>query len=184
MREGDYQEASKLNYETIPEIEKAIAEAEAVEQSGPRMVNDQVTEDDIAAVVAAWTGIPVGRLTQGETEKLLHLEAELGKRLIGQKRAVRAVADAVRRIARGHLRPRPADRLLPVPRPHRRRQDRARQGARRVPVRRREGHGAHRHERVRREVLRRRGSSAPLPGTSATSRAASSPRRCAGGRTA
>ncbi len=65
------------------------------------MVNDQVTSDDIAAVIAAWTGIPVDRLTQGETEKLLHLEAELGKRLIGQKAAVRSVADAIRRSRAG-----------------------------------------------------------------------------------
>jgi ATP-dependent Clp protease ATP-binding subunit ClpB len=101
MREGDYQTASKVNYETIPAIEKAIAEAESAEQSGPRMVSDQVTEDDIAAVVAMWTGIPVDRLTQGETEKLLNLENELGKRLVGQKRAVGAVADAVRRSRAG-----------------------------------------------------------------------------------
>ena len=101
MREGDYQKASKLNYETIPGIEKAIAEAEQAEQTGPRMVNDQVTDDDIAAVVAQWTGIPVDKLTQGETEKLLHLEVELGKRLIGQKEAVSAVSEAVRRTRAG-----------------------------------------------------------------------------------
>ena len=100
MREGEYQQASKLNYEIIPGIERQLAEAESVE-SGPRMVNDQVTDEDIAAVVAAWTGIPVDRLTQGETEKLLTLEAELGKRLIGQKDAVRAVSEAVRRTRAG-----------------------------------------------------------------------------------
>jgi ATP-dependent Clp protease ATP-binding subunit ClpB len=65
------------------------------------MVNDQVGEDDIAAVVSAWTGIPIGRLQAGETEKLLTLEAQLGKRLIGQKPAVKAVADAVRRTKAG-----------------------------------------------------------------------------------
>jgi len=101
MREGDYQKASKLNYETIPGIEASIAAAESSEPVGPRMVNDQVTEEDIASVVAAWTGIPVDRLTQGETEKLLHLEAELGKRLIGQKDAVQAVSEAVRRTRAG-----------------------------------------------------------------------------------
>jgi ATP-dependent Clp protease ATP-binding subunit ClpB len=101
MREQRYQDASKLNYEVIPGIEKQLAAAEAVEQSGPRMVNDQVTDDDIAAVVAAWTGIPVAKLRQGETEKLLHLESELGKRLIGQKDAVRAVSEAVRRTRAG-----------------------------------------------------------------------------------
>ncbi len=101
MREQRYQDASKLNYEVIPGIEKQLAAAEAVEQQGPRMVNDQVTDDDIAAVVAAWTGIPVAKLRQGETEKLLHLETELGKRLIGQKDAVRAVSEAVRRTRAG-----------------------------------------------------------------------------------
>ena len=100
MREGRYEEASKLNYEVIPSIETALAEAETVE-AGPRMVNDQVTDEDIAAVVAAWTGIPVDKLTQGETEKLLTLEAELGKRIIGQKDAVVAVSEAVRRTRAG-----------------------------------------------------------------------------------
>jgi len=101
MREGDYQAASKLNYETIPKIEQALVAAESNEPTGPRMVNDQVTEEDIASVVAAWTGIPVDKLTQGETEKLLHLEADLGRRLIGQKDAVQAVSEAVRRTRAG-----------------------------------------------------------------------------------
>ncbi|GIT78828.1 chaperone protein ClpB [Leifsonia sp. LS1] len=101
LRDGRYQEASRIEYETIPNIERELAEAEQAEHDHPRMVNEQVTADDIAAVVAAWTGIPVDRLTQGETEKLLHLEAELGRRLIGQKKAVRAVADAVRRTRAG-----------------------------------------------------------------------------------
>jgi len=101
MREGDYQKASKLNYETIPGIEGRLQAAEQAEPTGERMVNDQVTDEDIAAVVAAWTGIPVDKLKQGETEKLLHLEAELGKRLIGQKPAVRAVSEAVRRSRAG-----------------------------------------------------------------------------------
>jgi len=101
MREGDYQEASKLNYEVIPEIEKSIQQAESGERSEERMVNDQVTDTDIAAVVAAWTGIPVDKLTQGETERLLHLESELAKRLVGQKDAVSAVSEAVRRSRAG-----------------------------------------------------------------------------------
>ncbi|GHF21841.1 ATP-dependent Clp protease ATP-binding subunit [Pseudolysinimonas yzui] len=101
MREGDYQKASKLNYETIPGIETRLQQAEEAEQTGPRMVNDQVTDEDIASVVAAWTGIPVDKLKQGETEKLLNLEGELGKRLIGQKDAVRAVSEAVRRTRAG-----------------------------------------------------------------------------------
>ena len=101
MREGNYEKASKLNYEIIPGIEATIAAAESGEHVGDRMVNDRVTEDDIASVVAAWTGIPVDKLTQGETEKLLSLEKELAKRLVGQEDAVRAVSDAVRRSRAG-----------------------------------------------------------------------------------
>ncbi|MEE2814357.1 MAG: AAA family ATPase, partial [Actinomycetota bacterium] len=104
MREGDYTKASKLEYETIRRLNAEIAEAEQAEQAVSdegRMVNEQVTEEDIAAVIAAWTGIPVGRLLQGESEKLLHLESELGRRLIGQKDAVKAVSDAVRRSRAG-----------------------------------------------------------------------------------
>jgi ATP-dependent Clp protease ATP-binding subunit ClpB len=101
QREGDLERASRLLYGEIPSLERELAEAERVEQSDERMVGDQVTEEDIASVIAAWTGIPVGRLMRGETEKLLHLESELGRRLIGQKDAVRAVADAVRRSRAG-----------------------------------------------------------------------------------
>jgi len=103
LREADYAKASRLEYETIKKLQLQLAEAEQAESqpTEPRMVNEQVTEDDIAAVIASWTGIPVGRLLQGETEKLLHLEAELGKRLIGQKEAVAAVSDAVRRSRAG-----------------------------------------------------------------------------------
>src|SRR5690606_20981648 len=103
QREGNLEKASRLLYAEIPALEREVVEAEKNEDAGGdgRMVNDQVTEEDIAGVIAAWTGIPVGRLLQGETEKLLHLEAELGKRLIGQKDAVTAVADAVRRSRAG-----------------------------------------------------------------------------------
>ena len=85
--------------------------------------------DDIADVVAAWTGIPAGRLLEGETAKLLRMEDELGRRVVGQAEAVRAVSDAVRRARAGIADPNRPDRLVPVPRPDRRRQDRAGQGA-------------------------------------------------------
>ncbi|MBG6056591.1 ATP-dependent Clp protease ATP-binding subunit ClpB [Cryobacterium sp. MP_M5] len=101
QREGNLEKASRLLYGDIPVMERELAEAERAESDGPRMVNDHVTAEDIAAVVAMWTGIPVGRLLQGETDKLLNLEGELGHRLIGQKEAVRAVADAVRRSRAG-----------------------------------------------------------------------------------
>ncbi|MCZ4067296.1 AAA family ATPase [Microbacterium sp. NE2HP2] len=104
QREGNLEKASRLLYAEIPALEREVVEAERAETAvdGPeRMVNEQVTDEDIAAVIAAWTGIPVGRLLQGETEKLVRLESELGKRLIGQKTAVKAVADAVRRSRAG-----------------------------------------------------------------------------------
>ncbi|MGW8482852.1 ATP-dependent Clp protease ATP-binding subunit [Microbacterium sp. NPDC055903] len=105
QREGNLEKASRLLYAEIPGLERELMEAERSEASEDgaerRMVNEQVTDEDIAGVIAAWTGIPVGRLLQGESEKLLHLEAELGKRLIGQKEAVAAVSDAVRRSRAG-----------------------------------------------------------------------------------
>ncbi|WP_396667214.1 ATP-dependent Clp protease ATP-binding subunit [Microbacterium sp. R86528] len=101
QREGNLEKASKLLYGEIPGLERQLIDAERDEPAGDRMVGDQVTEEDIASVIAAWTGIPVGRLLQGESEKLLHLEAELGKRLVGQKDAVTAVSDAVRRSRAG-----------------------------------------------------------------------------------
>ncbi|MBX3103629.1 MAG: AAA family ATPase [Cryobacterium sp.] len=101
QREGNLERASRLLYGEIPVIERELADAEKSEAETPMMVNDQVTAEDIAAVISAWTGIPVGRLLQGETEKLLHLEAELAKRIVGQKQAVQKVADAVRRSRAG-----------------------------------------------------------------------------------
>jgi ATP-dependent Clp protease ATP-binding subunit ClpB len=101
QREGNLERASRLLYGDIPEVKRALADAENEEDAGPRMVSEQVTAEDIAEVIAAWTGVPVGKLLQGETERLLNLEAELGKRLIGQKDAVRAVSEAVRRTRAG-----------------------------------------------------------------------------------
>lgn len=102
QREGDLEKASRLLYGEIPTLEKQLtAEETASDGDKQRMVNDNVTEEDIAAVVSAWTGIPTGRLLAGESAKLLNLEAELAKRLIGQKQAVKAVSDAVRRTKAG-----------------------------------------------------------------------------------
>jgi ATP-dependent Clp protease ATP-binding subunit ClpB len=102
QREGDLERASKLLYGEIPALEKELtAEEKADDPDKERMVNDHVTEEDIAAVVSAWTGIPTGRLLAGESAKLLQLELELGKRLVGQKTAVKAVSDAVRRTKAG-----------------------------------------------------------------------------------
>ena len=102
QRDGDLENASRLFYAEIPALEREIAEASAAEPDrGDVMVADEVGADDIAGVVAAWTGIPVGRLMEGESAKLLRMEDELGKRLIGQLDAVRAVSDAVRRTRAG-----------------------------------------------------------------------------------
>ncbi|MHA6513778.1 ATP-dependent chaperone ClpB [Tessaracoccus sp. Z1128] len=100
QREGDLTRASQILYGDIPAVERELAEAEAGD-AGPQMVSDEVGAGDIAEVVGAWTGIPVGRLLQGESEKLLHMEERIGERLIGQRLAVKAVSDAVRRSRAG-----------------------------------------------------------------------------------
>jgi len=98
---GDNEAASRLLYGEIPAAEKELAAASKAANDRDAMVKEQVGADDIAEVVAAWTGIPAGRLLEGESAKLLRMEAELGKRLIGQHAAVRAVSDAVRRARAG-----------------------------------------------------------------------------------
>ncbi|MCK1803953.1 ATP-dependent chaperone ClpB [Brevibacterium sp. R8603A2] len=105
-RDTDLETASRLLYGEIPAVEKEIAAAEAEEkESGTGtarpMVGDQVTADDIAEVVAAWTGIPAGRLLEGERDKLLRAEEIIGQRLIGQQAAVASVSDAIRRSRAG-----------------------------------------------------------------------------------
>ncbi|CAN7528749.1 ATP-dependent chaperone ClpB [Arthrobacter sp. LjRoot78] len=109
QREGDLAAASRILYGELPALERelsAAAEAESARVAGggakqELMVADEVTAGDIAEVISAWTGIPAGRMLQGESQKLLHMEEELGKRLIGQKKAVTAVSDAVRRARAG-----------------------------------------------------------------------------------
>ncbi|MEW1806422.1 ATP-dependent chaperone ClpB [Pseudarthrobacter sp. NPDC080039] len=105
QREGDLETASRILYGEIPALERelnAAAEAEAaVTDKSAQMVAEEVTAEDIAEVISAWTGIPAGRMLQGESQKLLHMEEELGTRLIGQSKAVTAVSDAVRRARAG-----------------------------------------------------------------------------------
>ena len=106
VREGRYEEAGRLQNGEIPTIEAEIAQAEAAEAAEADadtepMIAERVDADEIAEVVSSWTGVPVGRLLQGETEKLLKMEEVIGKRLIGQTAAVAAVADAVRRSRAG-----------------------------------------------------------------------------------
>ncbi|BBC35319.1 Chaperone protein ClpB [Streptomyces graminofaciens] len=103
QRDGDFDTASKLLYGEIPTLERALEEASEAEVEAAKgtMVKEEVGSDEIADVVAAWTGIPAGRLLEGETRKLLRMEDELGRRLIGQSEAVQAVSDAVRRSRAG-----------------------------------------------------------------------------------
>jgi ATP-dependent Clp protease ATP-binding subunit ClpB len=101
LREGDLVKASEINYGEIPALEKELEEAAKPENQLPSMVSEEVGPNDVAEVVSNWTGIPVGRLLQGETEKLLSMESRIGERLVGQSKAVRAVSDAVRRSRAG-----------------------------------------------------------------------------------
>nr|WP_221475153.1 ATP-dependent chaperone ClpB [Sphaerisporangium rubeum] len=101
QRDGRFEEASRLLYADVPRLEKELEEANAQAQPEDAMVKEEVGADDIAQVISSWTGIPAGRLLEGETAKLLRMEDELGRRLIGQRDAVRAVSDAVRRARAG-----------------------------------------------------------------------------------
>ena len=105
QREGDYETMSKLQYETIPQLEKRIKESDLAEQNGDvsnvKLLRNKVTENEIAEVVAAATGIPVAKMMQGEREKMLHMEDKLHERVVGQNEAVQAVANAVRRSRAG-----------------------------------------------------------------------------------
>ncbi len=101
-RDGDLAKAAELRYGRIPEVEKKLDAALPVAESqGSVMLKEQVGPDDIADVVASWTGIPAGRMLEGETAKMLRMEDELGKRVVGQMQAVQAVSDAVRRSRAG-----------------------------------------------------------------------------------
>ena len=102
QRDGDFEQASRILYSEIPTFEEELARVTAETNARESaMVKEEVTADDIAEVVASWTGIPAGRLLEGETEKLLRMEDELGRRVIGQTEAVREVSDAVRRARAG-----------------------------------------------------------------------------------
>jgi ATP-dependent Clp protease ATP-binding subunit ClpB len=100
-RDGALARAAELRYGRLPELQRSLAAAEESVQTGESMLKEEVGPDDIAEVVQAWTGIPAGRLLEGETQKLLRTEEELGRRVVGQPDAVRAVADAVRRARSG-----------------------------------------------------------------------------------
>lgn len=98
-RESDWGRASELKYSKIPELEQKLAESAHV--SGESLINEEVTEDDIAFIVSKWTGIPVDKMLEGEREKLLQMEEKIAQRVVGQSRAVKVVSDAVRRSRAG-----------------------------------------------------------------------------------
>ena len=103
-RDGDLEKAAELRFGRIVELERQLEEENArlqEIQSEQKMLNEEVTEEDVAAVVAKWTGIPVSRLMEGEMQKLIHLEAALHERVVGQDAAVTAVANAIRRARAG-----------------------------------------------------------------------------------
>jgi len=100
-RAGDLGRMSELQYGRIPELEKRLEQAHGAQQQEFKLLRNNVNEEEVAEVVSKWTGIPVAKMLQGEREKLLHMEAELHKRVIGQDEAVTAVADAIRRSRSG-----------------------------------------------------------------------------------
>src|SRR5690606_19817084 len=229
QRAQDYTRMSEIQYGRLPELEKQLQAAQEAETTGFTLLQDKVTDEEIAEVVARWTGIPVSKMLEGERDKLLRMEEMLHRRVVGQEEAIKVVSDAVRRsragladpnrpngsflflgptgvgktelckalaeflfdsteamvrsdmsefmekhsVSRligappgyvgyeaggyvteaGRRRAEPAERLVPVPRADRRRQDGALQGARRIPVRLDRGDGAHRHERVHGEAF-------------------------------
>jgi ATP-dependent Clp protease ATP-binding subunit ClpB len=101
QRDGDLETSARLMYGEIPVLEKQLGEASEAAENREAMVKEEVGADDVAEVVSSWTGVPVGRLLEGETSKLIRMEEELGRRLIGQKDAVAAVSGAVRRARAG-----------------------------------------------------------------------------------
>jgi len=100
-RSGDLQRVAEIRYGELPELEHELAERDGAVPEGEPMVKEEVDEDDVAEVVARWTGIPVSRLLEGETEKLIHMEERLHERVVGQDEAVEAVANALRRARTG-----------------------------------------------------------------------------------
>ncbi len=100
-REGNWARASELKYGSIPELEAKLSNSHVHEESDSSLINEEVVEDDIAAVVSKWTGIPIDKMLEGEREKLLHMEDKLRQRVVGQEEAVLAVSQAIRRSRAG-----------------------------------------------------------------------------------
>ena len=164
QRRGDLSKASELQYGKIPDLEKKLAALERAagvppagkvgQDARPTLLRQEVTDEDIAKVVASWTHIPVSRMLEGEREKLVKMEERLAQRVVGQKEAIKAVSDAVRRARSGLQDPESSDWLVHLPRPDGRGQDRDRPGAGGVFIRRRKRHDPDRHERIHGETHR------------------------------
>ena len=126
-RAGDWEKAAQLRYGRLSQIEKDIQAAEQELESVKEnaLLKEEIGEDDIARIVAKWTGIPVTRMMEGEIQKLVQMPDRLKDRVVGQDEAVRLVSNAILRNRAGLERSQPAHRQLHLPRPHRRRQNRA-----------------------------------------------------------
>src|SRR5690606_36960783 len=101
QRRQDYAKMSEIQYGRLPELEKQLKAAQEAERTGFQLLQDRVTAEEIAEVVARWTGIPVSKMLEGEREKLLKMEQALHERVVGQDEAVKVVSDAVRRARAG-----------------------------------------------------------------------------------
>ena len=157
-REANFQKAAEIKFGRLPELQRRVGELHEklaqLQKTGGAMLREEVTPEEIAEVVSKWTGIPVSKLMEGEVEKLLAMEEKLAR---ARRRPGGGGAGRLGRGAPRALRPpgsEPAHRLVHLPRPHRRGEDRDRARARRVPLRRRARHGAPRHVRVHGEAHR------------------------------
>ena len=156
QREYDYNKAAELQYGTLTGLEKQLSEAELqLQAGGSALLKQEVDEQDIAEVVSKWSGVPVTKLLEGEVQKLIKMEQRLQQRVVGQDEAVQRGIQRGAALAGRPARSEPAARLVPVPWPHRRGQDRAGARAGRVPVRRRAGADSDRYVGIPGEAHRR-----------------------------
>ncbi len=180
-RDGDLGKAAELRYGRIPELERkleAAAKVSGAASDGDVMLKEEVGPDDVAEVVAAWTGIPAGRMLEGETEKLLRMEDEIGNRVVGQTEAVQAVSDAVRRSRAGVADPnRPTGSFLFLGPTGVGKTELAKRSPTSCSTTNAPWCGSTCRSTARSTASR--GSSVRLPVTSATMPAVSSPKRCA-----
>ena len=158
-RKGQLERAAQIQYGELPKLEAELKKLNAAQDGAgnngaARMLKEEVDEEDIAKIVSKWTGIPVSRMLEGEVKKLVTMEDRLRERVVGQDAALSVVGECHSPFPRRPQRSQTADRFIHLPRTDRRGQNRNRPRARRVPLRRRAGHGPHRHERVHGKTCR------------------------------